>query len=406
MIKILIIDDSVEKLRSVIDFLEKECNVAGADIDCADTVNSGRECLTSNRYDLLLLDLVLPFSEDDTPSSESGTKFLDEIYYNPNINIPLHIIGLTEYDQAFKDSAQDFEDKLWGLVNFSLQNNDWKDKLKSKVFHLQSTKKEYKDFIEVENKFDVAIITALNKEFEQLKQICTWVPFPVANDPLVYYKYTLNTKNSNNIKIIACCINDMGMQAASAVASKVISLFSPSMLFMTGICAGLKSARINLGGVIVAKQVWDYESGKILDDADGSFNFKPDMKCLPTDQGIVTRLTEFSNNKTVLSNIYNEFKGKKPNTQLEIKFDSVGSGPYLLTSKNYLTKLLENDRKLIGIDMEGYGIYKAGQFHNGTTPIFVKGVSDFGDAEKDDDYQDYASYASARFVYEYLYNCL
>ena len=42
----------------------------------------------------------------------------------------------------------------------------------------------------------------------------------------------------------------------------------------------------------------------------------------------------------------------------------------------------------------------------GTTPIFVKGVSDFGDAEKDDDYQDYASYASARYVYEYLYNCL
>lgn len=406
MIKILIIDDSVEKLRSVLDFLEKECNVSETDIDCADTVNSGREYLTSNRYDLLLLDLVLPFSEDDTPSAESGTKFLDEIYYNPNINIPLHIIGLTEYDQAFKDSAQDFDDKLWGLVNFSLQNNDWKDKLKSKVFHLQSTKKEYKDFIEVENKFDVAIITALNKEFEQLKQICTWVSFPVADDPLVYYKFTLNTKNSNNIKIIACCINDMGMQAASAVASKVISLFSPSMLFMTGICAGLKSAGVHLGGVIVAKQVWDYESGKIIDNADGSFNFKPDMKCLPTDQGIVTRLTEFSNNKTVLSNIYNEFKGKKPNTQLEIKFDSVGSGPYLLTSKNYLTKLLENDRKLIGIDMEGYGVYKAGQFHKGTTPIFVKGVSDFGDAEKDDDYQDYASYASARFVYEYLHNCL
>ncbi|MCC6182606.1 MAG: hypothetical protein IT237_12310 [Bacteroidia bacterium] len=393
-------------MRSVLDFLEKECNVSDADIDCADTVNSGREYLTGNRYDLLLLDLVLPFNEDDTPSAESGTKFLDEIYYNPNINIPLHIIGLTEYDQAFKDSAQDFEDKLWNLVNFSLQNNDWKDKLKSKVFYLQKTKKEYKEFIETENKFDVAIITALNKEFEQLKQICTWVSFPVANDPLVYYKFTLNTKNSNNIKIIACCINDMGMQAASAVASKVISLFSPSLLFMTGICAGLKSAGVNLGGVIVAKQVWDYESGKILDNADGSFNFKPDMKCLTTDQGIVTRLTEFSNNKTILSNIYNDFKGKKPNTQLEVKFDSVGSGPYLLTSKNYLTKLLENDRKLIGIDMEGYGIYKAAQFHKGTTPVFVKAVSDFGDAEKDDDYQDYASYASARFVYEYLFNCL
>jgi nucleoside phosphorylase len=404
MIKILIIDDSVEKLRAVLNFLEKECNVSEIDIDCADTVNSGRDYLTKNSYDLLLLDLVLPINEDDSPTAESGTKFLDEIYYNPNINIPLHIIGLTEYDQAFKESAQDFEDKLWGLVNFSLQTNDWKDKLKSKVFYLQKTKTDYKKFIEVEKKFDVAIITALNKEFEELKSICTWEPFPVKNDPLVYYKFTLNTKNSNNIKIIACCVNDMGMQAASAVTSKIISTFSPSLVFMTGICAGLKSAGVNLGGIIVAKQVWDYESGKIIDGDAGNFTFKPDMKCIPTDQGIVTRLIEFSNNKTAISNIYNEFKGKKPNTQLEVKFDSVGSGPYLLTSKNYLTKLLENDRKLIGIDMEGYGMYKAAQFHQGTTPVLVKAVSDFGDAEKDDDYQSYASYASARFVYEYLYN--
>ena len=406
MIKILIIDDSVEKLRVVLNFLEKECSVSEEEIDCAETINEGREYLTKNRYDLLLLDLVLPFSEDDTPSSESGTKFLDEIYYNPNINIPVHVIGLTEYDDAFKESAQDFEDKLWGLVNFSLQNNDWRDKLKSKVFYLQSTKKNYREFIENENKFDVAIITALNKECEQLKETCDWKSFPVANDPLLYYSFTLNTRNSNNIKIICCCINDMGMQAASAVASKIIAKFSPSLLFMTGICAGLKSAGADIGSIIVAKQVWDYESGKISDSDSENFTFRPDMKCIPTDQGVITRLTEFANNKSNLSSISNDFKGKKPNTQLTVKFDSVGSGPYLLTSKNYLHKLIENDRKLIGIDMEGYGIYKAAQFHTGTKPVFVKAVSDFGDAEKSDDYQDYAAFVSARFVFDYILHCL
>src|SRR6185369_14346136 len=181
MIKILIIDDSAEKLRVVLSFLEDDCSVEEGDIDCVETINKGREYLTKKRYDLLLLDLVLPFNNDDTPSAESGTKFLDEIYYNPNINIPIHIIGLTEYDKVFKESAQDFEDKLWGLVNFSLQTNDWRDKLKSKVFYLQSTKKNYKEFIEDENKFDVAIITALNIEFEQLKATCAWEQLPIAN---------------------------------------------------------------------------------------------------------------------------------------------------------------------------------------------------------------------------------
>lgn len=406
MINILIIEDNPEKHRAVLGFLEKECNVSESDIDCADNVNLGRDFLTKNSYDLLLLDLVLPINEGDSPSAESGTRFLDEIYYNPNINIPLHIIGLTEYDKAFKESAKDFEDKLWGLVNFSLQTMDWKDKIKCKVFYLQKTKTDYRKFIEVEKKFDVAIITALNKEFEELKNICKWEEYPVPNDPLVYYKLTLNTKNSNNIKIIACCINDMGMQATSAVTSKVISTFSPKYIFMTGICAGLKSSGVNIGGIIVAKQVWDYESGKIIDNVNGDFTFKPDMKCLTTDQGIITRLTEFSNNKTILSNIYNDFKGNKPNTHLDVKFDSVGSGPYLLSSKNYLKRLLENDRKLIGIDMEGFGMYKAAQFHQGTIPIFVKAVSDFGDTKKEDSYQSFASYASARFVYEYLYDFL
>lgn len=401
MIKILIIDDSVEKLRSVLDFLEKECNVTDADIDCADTVNAGREYLTVNRYDLLLLDLVLPFNEDDIPSAESGTKFLDEIHYNPNINIPLHIIGLTEYDQVFKDSAQDFEDKLWSLVNFSLQTNDWKDRLKSKVFYLQKTKKEYKEFIENEKKYDVAIITALNIEFEQLKEVCK-LEHLKSDDTLVFYAGTLNTMKSNNLKIIACCINDMGMQSASAVASKVISLFSPTHLFMTGICAGLESAGVKLGNIIIAKQVWDYESGKISDTATGGYSFKPDMKCIPTVQSIITRLSDFANSKNVLSNIHNEFKGKKPDTQLVVKFDSVGSGPYLLRSKNYLAELLENDRKLIAVDMEGYGVYKAASFHQGTIPVFIKSVSDFGDPDKKDDIHDYASYVSARFLIEFL----
>lgn len=406
MIKILIIDDSIEKLRVVLNFLENECSVSETDVDCAETINVGREYLTKKRYDLLLLDLVLPFSDNDTPSSESGLKFLDEIYYNPNINIPVHIIGLTEYDDAFKESAQDFEDKLWGLVNFSLQNNDWRDKLRSKVFYLQSTKKNYREFIKDENKFDVAIITALNKECEQLKETCAWELFSVGDDPLVYYRFTLNTRNSNNIKIVCCCINDMGMQAASAVTSKIIARFSPSLLFMTGICAGLKSTGVDVGSIIVAKQVWDYESGKIIDSDSGSFTFRPDMKCIPTDQGMITRLTEFANKKLILSTIYNDFKGKKPNTQLNVKFDSVGSGPYLLTSKNYLTKLIDNDRKLIGIDMEGYGIYKAAQFHTGTKPVFIKAVSDFGDGEKSDDYQDYAAFVSARFVFDYILHCL
>lgn len=406
MIKVLIIEDNLEKLKRVIAFLESECNIPENEIDCANYIVSGRDFLYSGHYDLLLLDLVLPWSETDKPSEESGTKFLDEIYYNPNINIPVHIIGLTEFNNVFNDSIKDFEDKLWGLINFNIQNTDWIDKLKSKIFYLQTFKKRYTDFIENERKFDIAIITALNKEFEQLKSITKCERLNIQDDPLIYYKTILNTKNNNNLKIIICCINQMGMHAAATVSSKIMSMFSPSKLFISGICAGIKSTGVNIGDIIIANQSWDYESGKLIEDETGEWKFKADMQCLPTNHGIIMELTDFSNSKNIISNIYNEFKGKKPDTHINVIFGSVGSGPYVLSSKRYLEKLIESDRKLKGIDMEGFGIYKAAQFHSKTIPVFIKSVSDYGDESKDDNYQDYASFVSAKFIFDFLYHSL
>lgn len=407
MIKVLIIEDNVEKLKRIISFLETDCNIKPSDIQYAEHVRGGRELLTVNQYDILLLDLVLPFNEDDDPAAESGSRFLEEIHYNPNINIPIHIIGMTEFDSVYQEYYSEFEDKLWSLINFNLQNTDWVDKLKSKIFYLQNFKNKYQSFIENEKKFDIAIITALNTEFEALKRLATWEILEFPNDPIIYYKFILNTKNNNNLKVIMCCINQMGMQATASVASKIIALFSPSNLFIIGICAGLRSSGVNLGDIVVAKQCWDYESGKISDSSDQNgveFSFKPDMHCLTTDQGIISKMVDFSNDKSKLSTIYNDYLGNKPQTQLNIKFGSVGSGPYVLSSKSYLNCLLQNDRKLIGIDMEGYGIYKAAQFHHGTLPIFIKSVSDFGDDTKEDDFHAYAAYTSSKFTLDFLYH--
>lgn len=402
MIRVLIIEDNPEKLKRILDFLKADCSISDEDIDVADTVRSGREFLIKRSYDLLLLDLVLPVNEDSEATAESGANFLDEIHYNPNINIPVHIIGMTEFDSVFNDYVSEFEDKLWSLINFSLQATDWSDKLKSKIFYLQHFKSSYKKFIESETKYDVAIITALNVEFEELKSFADWEMIPLEDDPIVYYRYTINTKNNNNIRIVACSINQMGMQAAAAVTSKILSLFSPKKIFVTGICAGISSAGLKIGDIIIANQLWDYEAGKIAEDEDGNLLFKPDMKCITTDHAMLAKLTDFSNKKNFLLKSHEEFKGVKPDNYSTIKFGSVGSGPYVLTSKNYLTKLIETDRKLIGIDMEGYGVYKAAQYYSNVYPAFIKAVSDLGDADKHDNYHNYASYTSAKFTMDFI----
>lgn len=407
MIKILILEDSREKLRKIVDVLENECNVGQREIDVATNVQDGRELLYAGIYDLLLLDLVLPMNDGDDPVEDSGSKLLDEIYYNPNINIPIHIIGLTQFEKVFNDLAQEFEDKLWGLINFDLKNSDWREKLRSKVFYLQTFKNKYKQFIENERKYDVAILSALDSEFSALKTVFGFKKVSLPDESLIYYAGTLNTKANNNIKVLTCCINQMGMQAAAAVASKIISVFSPKSVFISGICAGIRDAGVSLGDLVVATQCWNYESGKIVECTKGAeLIFKPDMHCLPTNQKELAKIRDFADHKDDLKSMHQQFDGNKPKSPSNIHFGSVGSGPYVLSSKKYLQKLIASDRKLIGIDMEGYGIYKAAEFHSNTSAVFIKTVSDFGDENKNDNFHEYCSFISAKFLREYLYNTL
>ena len=79
--------------------------------------------------------------------------------------------------------------------------------------------------------------------------------YNIKKDPSVYYSTILNTKNNNNIKLLACCFNQMGMQASSAIASKIISTFSPRELYVTGICAGIKKSGINIGDIPEAERL-------------------------------------------------------------------------------------------------------------------------------------------------------
>ena len=173
---------------------------------------------------------------------------------------------------------------------------------------------------------------------------------------------------------------------------------------MCGICAGVKESGVKIGDILIASQSWDYESGKIAENQNGELVFSPEIHNIPTEQGLLSRLTEFITRKEVLSSIYNNCNYNKPGEQLRAHIGPVASGPYLLSSEKYLAKLKEKERKLIGIDMEGYGIYKAAQFNNNIIPILIKSVSDYGEKGKSDEFQKFASYTSANFVYEFILN--
>ncbi len=68
-----------------------------------------------------------------------------------------------------------------------------------------------------------------------------------------------------------------------------------------------------------------------------------------------------------------------------------------MENKEIVESVQKHQRKLIGIEMEIYGVLSAVKYSTKPSPIPIcmKSVCDFGDDSKSDDWQHYASYTSA-----------
>ena len=72
----------------------------------------------------------------------------------------------------------------------------------------------------------------------------------------------------------------------------------------------------------------------------------------------------------------------------------------MLSDATAVSKVAEQQREILSIEMEAYGIFVVAEEspEPRPRPFVVKSIVDFGDASKDDRFQAYAAYTSARFL--------
>ena len=77
----------------------------------------------------------------------------------------------------------------------------------------------------------------------------------------------------------------------------------------------------------------------------------------------------------------------------------VGAADQVIDDSSRILEIQQNWRKLIGVEMETYGVYRSCHESPDPKPRFVsfKAVCDFA-AEKADSWQDYAAYVAAQFA--------
>lgn len=260
----------------------------------------------------------------------------------------------------------------------------------------------------VVDQFDIAIVTALfQTEFEALLNLpLTYKGYRLQNDSSDYRATYIGTK-----RVLIATDNKMGMSEACALSSKIIAKFSPTHLFMCGICGGVKDNEKDFGDILIATTTWNYDSGKRkYNKKKKQTVFEPDPKQVELDQNLINDVNDLMRNMDLFKEIYESFnKIKKtdlmPHRAPQVFLGPLASGSAVLADEREVAKIRQAHRKLVGIDMETYGVMYAAKsfcYNQKTLAMSVKSISDFADKQKSDRYRNYAAYTSANFVYRFI----
>lgn len=400
MVNILIVDDAANKIQAIRRVLEPLIT-EDIEIIVANCINSAKRELKKRNFDIMILDICLPQIFGENPQQDGGMRLLKTIKDSKFYSYPRYVISVSRYEQSTEVFSSS-EGKIHTAIFYDEGSNAWENKLNSCVEAAISIVKN--TTVHRIYDFDIAVICALEEEAEMIKNSLVSVEkYQVEYDDDIYYKGFFDTEDKK-ISVVLSFANQMGMVAATSLATKMINNFAPRYMVMTGITGGTKPDKMNFGDVIVAKTSWDYRAGKDIRNQDSAYHLNS-INALTIDTKMTSYCRNLSQNKTKLREIKDNFRmGDVPGTELQLLIGPVVSGASVVTDPEIVKDVLENqDRQVLGIEMEIYGMYYAANWGINPRPKFValKAVSDFADSAKGDKYHKYASYTSAK-VFEVL----
>lgn len=391
MIYVLIVDDNdvrAEQTRAILD----EVGIPEGNITCATCIMNAKRALTKTKYDVMLLDLVLPKRNGTAPESDGGMDLLQEIMSLEDVyKMPSRVFVLSEFDDAIQRTSELTHELTFAVIKYDSASDEWRSRLKNYLDQIIRIKTEdIKDY-----DYDAAIICALeNPELSEIKRLSFgWEPYNILGDSTDYFIGKYGDK-----KLICAASYEMGLSSAAILSTKIITVFRPKYLFMTGIAGGADSAELHYGDVMVADPCFDYESGKKIYENGESF-FKPDYRQVRLDDTIHQMIRRLSTQRDVLNTIKETCTYEKPPELLQIQMGPFGSGAAVLSDEVVIDSVKNHSRKFLGFDMEAYAVMLSGALSSTpkTIPVVIKAVSDFG-TNKNNQYQKYAAYTSAKVL--------
>ncbi|WP_309896005.1 hypothetical protein [Archangium sp.] len=248
---------------------------------------------------------------------------------------------------------------------------------------------------------DVAVLVALEEEFEQLRSLVPGMT-PVPDPQFGGYYYCFDVGLTGPVyRCVARFIGNMGPDRAGLFADRLIARWHPRVVVMVGIAAGLHDD-IHLGDVVVAEQVNAYLSDtKAVPQGEEGWSLLPRPRVF---EGNHALLQEVANFRFVHAAAYGAWCNAGA-TDLEEQVDAaarkklvskglievkpslhrvhLASGPVVVAANGFAEWLRSHDSSIKAVEMEAAGLLEAAATRvEPSRALVIRGISDLGDERK------------------------
>ena len=405
-LSVLVVEDTDVKFAAISDVLGRQTHAA-ITIERARDIGSARRALRKTMYDLLILDIAVPTLEGREAAPDGGLQLLEELEERAHLRMPTHIVGLTAFEEVYDSMAPRFARRAVSLLKYDTNSFEWADALLSRVWFAARSSEEASAEV-AEWGTSLCIVCALQDP--ELRAVLSngwqWTLDRRPRDPTIYYRAKFKSGFGEHTAVAAAS-SQMGMTAAAALAMKMAMQYRPEFLAMAGITAA-KEGRASLGDVLVANPTWDWGAGKIVGDEQAGTEYLHAPSQLPLHAKVRERLQYLSSEGAVLDEIRRAWPDA-PSTVLRVLIGPVASGSAVVEDEATMERIERQQRKLLGVEMEGYAVHVAAEEAPEPQPtaFVVKSVVDFAVPGKGDQRRSYAAFTSARvlttFAEKYLW---
>lgn len=373
--EILIIEDSKEKFDQVEAITKTYFKDDYVEVIRCEDMAGATKNIYEKKFDLIITDLLLPPRHGDTQVDLS-----DEItatIQDSKLNRATSTIALSAFSDIIEERRRYFSDLGIFLVEYD-DASKWVNALEM-CFQRVAVKARY----------EFVIFCALEKERSAYRAAGCTVGEPFVARGLNCLRVEIDGKKGLCIRMPRAGLVDAGI-----VAAKAIELYSPKIVAMSGICAGVKG-HSSIGSLVIASFTWEYQVGKFNTDG---FKIEPYQVHLEGTH-VMPEIENFIGRDAVGLKFKDNTFSDTDVLYKPVVMGPVASGSAVVADPKRVKEISEQQRKMSAIDMEMHAVYRACELAP-ERPVFfgAKTVVDMANSNKGDEHHVNGSIVSARFT--------